>query len=504
MCVREPLKTIHYAEPSPGCAATPKTLTTCPQDPAWTLSALSARDSGSSDEEEPFAITPQDAEMLHVYNAAMSKLAIKSSSSADNFSPLTSRLKTSWENTTELDRQKCQEKALQGCLLVCEVIAPNAKDDLFQALSKQSSRESKDDLSKELSVLMTAYRDAPTKSVKLQILSLYAYRFSTEKLMRYHEPYEPVTRWQIKQARKHAKEKGPGIPQEKTVHHRIRLPMAKVDHFIDFVNRPYFYQDVAYGTRVIKLETGEKLAMPNVVRTVTRTTMINQYLQYCDEERFSPLSNQTLYKILEVREASQRRSLQGLDNIATDGAAGFETLEKIVDELKSLGADSKWCVQSKTALKVCKRYLKTEYPINCRDGQSSTCPDHCRNFALSDNSDDAFKVECDHAHDTVCNSCESLKTVLREMEDQIRNELIAFYSKDHQEDILYDFVKAKQSILDWKAHILRSCNQENAKQHLLQNLTTSEAIVVMDWAMTFQQMKFREKQSEWFGKRGLS
>ena len=137
---------------------------------------------------------------------------------------------------------------------------------------------------------MTAYRDAPTKSVKLQILSLYAYRFAVEQLMRYYEPYEPLTLWQIKQARKHAKEKGPGIPQEKTVQHRIRLPMAKVDHFIDFVNRPYFYQDVAYGTRVIKLETGEKLTMPNVVRTVTRTTMINQYLQYCDEERFSPLS----------------------------------------------------------------------------------------------------------------------------------------------------------------------------------------------------------------------
>ena len=232
--------------------------------------------------------------------------------------------------------------------------------------------------------------------------------------------------------------------------------------------------------------------------------MINQYLQYCDEERFSPLSTRTLYKILEVREASQRRSLQGLDNIATDGAAGFETLEKIVDELKSSGADSEWCAQSKTTLKACIRYLKTEYPINCRDGQPSTCPDHCRNFALSYNSDDAFKVECNHVHDTMCNSCESLKTVLREMEDQIRNENIAFYSKDHQEDILYDFVKAKQSILGWKAHILRSCNQEKAKQDRLQNLTTSEAIVVMDWAMKFQQMKFREKQSDWFGKRGLS
>ena len=215
-------------------------------------------------------------------------------------------------------------------------------------------------------------------------LKVSNYRFSTEKLMKYHEPYEPPTRWQIKPARKHSKEIGPGIPQEKTVQHRIRLPMAKVDHFIDFVNRPYFYQDVAYGTRVIKLATGEKLAMPNDVRTVTRTIMISQYLQYCDEEKFSPLSTRTLYKILEVREASQRRSLQGLDNIATDGAAGFETLERIVDELKSLGAESEWCAQSKTTLKACKQYLKTEYPVNCRHGQPSTCPDHCRNFALSE------------------------------------------------------------------------------------------------------------------------
>ena len=155
-----------------------KTFNTCPQDPAWTLSALSAGDSGSSDEEEQSVVSPQDSQVPHVYNKAMSQQA--KSASADNFSPLTSRLKTSWENTTELDRQKSQEKALQGCLLVCEVVAPNTKDDLFQALSKLSSRESEDDLSKELSVLMTAYRDAPTKcqitdfkSVCLQILPFF-------------------------------------------------------------------------------------------------------------------------------------------------------------------------------------------------------------------------------------------------------------------------------------------------------------------------------------------
>lgn len=52
--------------------------------------------------------------------------------------------------------------------------------------------------------------------------------------------------------------------------------------------------------------------------------------------------------------------------------------------------------------------------------------------------------------------------------------------------------------------MLRSCNQEKVKQDLLQNLTTFEAIVVIDWAMKFHQMKFREKQTEWFGKTEFS
>ena len=87
------------------------------------------------------------------------------------------------------------------------MVAPNAKGDLFQAPSKSSARASEDDVSEELSALMTAYRDAPCKRVKLQILSLYAYRFPTKRLMKYHESYEPLTRRQIKQARNMPKKK---------------------------------------------------------------------------------------------------------------------------------------------------------------------------------------------------------------------------------------------------------------------------------------------------------
>ena len=111
----------------------------------------------------------------------------------------------------------------------------------------------------------------------------------------------------MKPARKHAKLHGPGTIPDKDVEHRTHLDMGKVDHFLEFANRPYFYQDMAYGSQILKLDSGAKIPMPNVVQTVTRSTMVKQYQSFCEEERFNPLSCSTLFTILDVREASQSR-----------------------------------------------------------------------------------------------------------------------------------------------------------------------------------------------------
>ena len=70
--------------------------------------------------------------------------------------------------------------------------------------------------------------------------------------------------------------------------------------------------------------------------------MVSQYLQLCQEEDFEPLSRATMYRILEVREASQRKALHGLDNVAADGATAFASLIKITDKLQNAGADPDW------------------------------------------------------------------------------------------------------------------------------------------------------------------
>ena len=135
----------------------------------------------------------------------------------------------------------------------------------------------------------------------------------------------------------------------------------RLNHFLSFGDQPYFNQDVSHGTRTLNLDSREHLIIPNVVRTVTWSTAITQYFRPCHEEGFEPLGRSTLFQILKVREASQRKSLQGLDNIAASGADGFDALNKIVDDLEQSGSRPEWCETTRKELKKGKRYLKTEY-----------------------------------------------------------------------------------------------------------------------------------------------
>lgn len=56
----------------------------------------------------------------------------------------------------------------------------------------------------------------------------------------------------------------------------------------------------------------------------------------------------------------------------------------------------------------------------------------------------------------------------------------------------------------WKSHILRSRNQDEARLKLMESLEPHQVLVVMDWAMKFLPMKYREKMAEFFGQKGLN
>ena len=197
--------------------------------------------------------------------------------------------------------------------------------------------------------------------------------------------------------------------------------------------------------------------MPNVVRTVTRSTMVTQYLEFCRGDGFDPLSRATLFRILEIREASQRKSLQGLDNTVTDGSVAFMTMDEICERLVHFGVDMKWSELINKRLQKAKQYLKTDYKVHCQENEIP-CADHCRAFALNDSVDEAFQVKCSHQHTMSCKNCENLKSTLEEICTKLQESHHFSYTKDIKEELVHDFEEACEHIQKWKSHIVRSIN----------------------------------------------
>jgi len=86
--------------------------------------------------------------------------------------------------------------------------------------------------------------------------------------------------------------------------------------------------------------------------------------------------------------------------------------------------------------------------------------------ALSDSSAWEFRGECDHQHCYECERCDSLEGVLRqvaEMQEEMGRLMFAYNGS----------VCNKQT---WKAHSLRSSNQDEAKQHVFQKLDENFAL----------------------------
>ena len=97
--------------------------------------------------------------------------------------------------------------------------------------------------------------------------------------------------------------------------------------------------------------------------------------------------------------------------------------------------------------------------------------------------------------------CETLKEVLEKIQNCFVNCTI---SQEERDDLTYSYRQAVESIKAWKSHQLRCSRQDEARTNVLDNLDQNSVHITQDWAMKFLPQKYRESQSDWFGKRGIS
>ena len=216
-----------------------------------------------------------------------------------------------------------------------------------------------------LEVLAEAYKNAKSWETRRQVLSIMS-GITTYNVISHY--ISGLTRYRYSMANLHRLQFGRGtvLPSQPSSA-RIRIDMKQLDHFLCFITSPHLVQDLPFGTKNLKLSTGQIIEVPNVIRTMIPQKIVRQYLQYCEETGFAPFSSRTMLRVLSECSASVRKSLQGLDYFAADGAQAFDTLIGVVRQVSQLGAGKPdWETTTIDALKAAKMYLKGDYKVIIR------------------------------------------------------------------------------------------------------------------------------------------
>ena len=134
---------------------------------------------------------------------------------------------------------------------------------------------------------------------------------------------------------------GQGTPPSISRSAAQRYTKQQLAHFIDFIQSPHIITDMPFGERTIKLSSGQKIAITDVIRNIIPSRIVAQYLAYCEEagkpKEFKPLASSSLFAILSKCGASTRRSPAGLDNFSCDGCTAFDRLRDLSDEMAIYG-----------------------------------------------------------------------------------------------------------------------------------------------------------------------
>jgi len=120
---------------------------------------------------------------------------------------------------------------------------------------------------------------------------------------------------------------------------------------------------------------------------------------------------------------------------------------------------------------ICPRKETILFPSKVHIAEASDVADHCITYALSDPKEASFCDVCnDHEHSNACSSCKGLRSILSGIEAALNSKPSNLSDEDH-DDMMYSCQQAIQAIEAWKAHQLRSHQQDKCRIDILRELS---------------------------------
>ena len=145
-----------------------------------------------------------------------------------------------------------------------------------------------------------------------------------------------------------------------------------------------------------------------------------------------------------------------------------------------------------------EQYQKTAHGGHCSN--DSDCITHCTTFGLSDAKCPQHYSKCTQAHSFDCHDCLNIIRTLDEIDEKIKK----ISDEEIKRETQYDFENAAQHIIEWSRHNIRAVQQNAAKNKIISEMKNDEAFCTFDWGQKILPQEYREKQSTYFGKKGMS
>ena len=290
----------------------------------------------SSTSEESITSKPNSREKLNEY--LVSK----------NIEPV-SQPWVEWEKASDSTKLRYTRRTAEIFSSVLHDQTPSCAGSLWQAVVSYPAMNEAlglDELSETskcyLQVLAEAYDKAHGWDTRRQILSMMSGVSNYNDISRF---VPGLSRYRFTIANLHRLQHGSGASVTPQPSSKIRVDPRQLDHFLSYITSPHLVQDLPFGQKTLKLSSGQLVEVPNVIRTMIPQRIVRQYTQYCKETGFEAFSERTMLRVLNECKASTRKSLQGLDYFAADGARAFDELEGLGLQLGELGRGKEWQVR---------------------------------------------------------------------------------------------------------------------------------------------------------------
>ena len=273
-----------------------------------------------------------------------------------------------WENASATTRWRYTSRAVEVVATVLTTLSPNDAGALWQNIVSSSAMQNALQLEETplstrdyLQALAETFNNAEGWKTRRQILSVMTGIASYKTIASF---IPTLSRYRYTMANVHRLQFGCGAPIQHQQTTRIRVSRSQLDHFLAFITSPHLVQDLPFGQKILTLSNGKQIEVPNVIRTMVPQRIARQYVQYCEDTSFTPFSERTMLRVLSECKASVRKSLQGLDYFAGDGARAFDDLTDVVRQISQLSQLGKeWERHYIDGLKTAKLYLKSDYKV---------------------------------------------------------------------------------------------------------------------------------------------